>query len=44
MQMQRFAFLFIITTLLTMSGCRNTVDGVGKDVENAGENIQDSTK
>ena len=35
--------LVLIATLLGLAGC-NTVQGVGKDLEQAGEAIQKSTK
>lgn len=35
--------LFLLTALLLASGCRNTANGFGKDVENAGEKIQEKT-
>jgi predicted small secreted protein len=31
----------LILCLLAMTGCRNTAKGVGKDMENAGEKIQE---
>ncbi|MGD0537238.1 MAG: entericidin A/B family lipoprotein [Verrucomicrobiota bacterium] len=42
---QRFVLLFLATTLLAIVsiGC-NTANGFGKDVENAGEGIQNGTK
>ena len=42
---QRFVLLFLATTLLAIVsvGC-NTAHGFGKDMENAGEKIQDGTK
>lgn len=33
----------IVMTVVALSGC-NTVQGIGKDVERAGEAIQKSTK
>jgi predicted small secreted protein len=32
---------FALTVLSTASGCKNTASGFGKDVENAGEKIQE---
>ena len=44
MLMQRFVLLVLGAALLTMVvGCK-TAQGFGKDVENAGEAIQDGTK
>ena len=31
-----------MVTLLGLSGCSNTLEGIGRDVENAGEKIQDT--
>jgi entericidin B len=41
--MKRFAILMLAVWAVALSGC-NTVQGVGKDVEKAGEAIQRSTK
>lgn len=41
--MKRFAMLMLVVWAVALSGC-NTVQGVGKDVEKAGEAIQRSTK
>jgi predicted small secreted protein len=41
--MKRFAMLMLAVWAVALSGC-NTVQGVGKDVEKAGEAIQRSTK
>jgi predicted small secreted protein len=41
--MKRFAMLMLAVWAIALSGC-NTVQGVGKDVEKAGEAIQRSTK
>jgi len=30
--------------VIGMTGCRNTARGMGKDVENAGEKIQEKTR
>jgi len=40
--MKRIAFVFVLLSVV-LAGC-NTVAGVGKDVEKAGEAIQKSTK
>ena len=42
---QRLALLFLTAAILAMSsfGC-NTANGFGKDMEQAGEKIQDGTK
>ena len=42
---QRLALFFLVTTYLVLVavGC-NTAHGFGKDVERAGEKIQDGTK
>ncbi len=40
--MKRIAFIFVLLSVV-LAGC-NTVAGVGKDVERAGEAIQKSTK
>lgn len=31
-----------VVTLLGLTGCSNTLEGIGRDVENAGEKIQDT--
>lgn len=36
-----FALLTLLATVLILAGC-NTVEGAGKDVERAGEGIQDA--
>jgi len=36
--------LLIITLLLTTLAACNTIEGLGKDVESAGEKIQDTSK
>ncbi len=41
--MKRFAMLMLVMWAVVLTGC-NTVQGVGKDVEKAGEAIQRSTK
>ena len=33
--------LVAVTILTTVVGCKNTAKGVGKDIEKAGEKIQD---
>lgn len=45
-KMQRLVLALFAVALLTLSvtGCRNTARGVGKDVENAGEKIQEKTR
>jgi predicted small secreted protein len=37
------SLLLIMLTALG-AGCRNTAEGVGRDVENAGEGIQDAVR
>jgi predicted small secreted protein len=34
--------LFLALSLLMVNACRQTLDGAGKDIENAGEKIQDT--
>jgi predicted small secreted protein len=36
--------LAVALLALSVVGCRNTASGVGKDVENAGEKIQEKTR
>lgn len=36
-------FLFLIISVMLLVGC-NTIDGMGKDIEKAGEAVQKSTK
>ena len=44
-RVQRLVFLFLATTLLAVVGVGcNTAHGFGKDMEKAGEKIQDGTK
>jgi len=39
--MRNTLFLFmVIATCGTLSACANTVEGMGRDIENAGESIQ----
>jgi len=33
--------VFLLLTAAVMVGCKNTAEGFGKDVENAGEKIQE---
>jgi predicted small secreted protein len=33
---------FLVTGILSLSACSNTFKGAGRDIENAGENIQDA--
>jgi len=35
------AIFGLFLALIALSGCKNTADGFGKDVENAGEKIQE---
>ena len=35
------AFLFLLMAMFAVSGC-NTVEGMGRDIESAGEAIQDT--
>lgn len=35
------AFLLAAALLFATSGCKNTAHGAGKDIENAGEKIQE---
>lgn len=42
--LKRFGMLALLVALFATVGCKNTVEGVGKDTEKAGEKIQDSTK
>ena len=45
MWMRRLVLLFLATTLMAIVGVGcNTAHGFGKDVEKAGEKIQDGTK
>ena len=45
LHVKRFAVAMLAAMLLSFAaGCRNTAQGVGKDVENAGEKIQEKTK
>jgi len=42
---QRLVLLFLATTILAIAGIGcNTAHGFGKDMEKAGEGIQDGTK
>ena len=42
---QRLVVLFLVTTLLAIAGVGcNTAHGFGKDMEKAGDKIQDGTK
>lgn len=42
---RQFVMLFVITAILALSGVGcNTAHGFGKDVEKAGEKIQEGTK
>ena len=36
--------LFAVALLFTATSCKNTAQGVGQDVENAGEKIQEKTR
>ncbi len=36
-------FISALFLLIVLAGC-NTIEGVGKDIEQAGEAVQDSTK
>lgn len=36
-----FMFLLLITTSLGLSAC-NTMEGAGRDIESAGESVQDA--
>ena len=39
--MQKALFLFMVTVVaITLSSCTNTVDGMGRDLESAGQSIQ----
>lgn len=39
--MHKVLFLFmVITTLTPLAGCANTVQGMGRDIESAGESMQ----
>lgn len=38
------ALLLIALFVAATTGCRNTAKGVGKDIENAGEKIQEKTR
>jgi predicted small secreted protein len=40
----RIKLLAAILTLLAVTACANTVDGMGRDIEHAGRGIQDSVK
>jgi predicted small secreted protein len=45
-QMQRFVLVMFAVALLALSavGCKHTARGFGKDMENAGEKIQEKTR
>jgi predicted small secreted protein len=45
-QIQRFVLVIFAAALLALSaaGCKHTARGVGKDMENAGEKIQEKTR
>ncbi len=34
--------LFILVALSVLAGCSNTLDGAGRDIEKAGEKIQNT--
>jgi predicted small secreted protein len=36
--------LFVVVLVGIASGCKNTAKGIGKDMENAGEKIQEKTE
>ena len=43
----KLAFLASVLTLaflITTTGCKNTANGAGKDIEKAGEKIQEKTQ
>ena len=39
----QIAFITLLLSLITVTGCR-TMEGAGKDIERAGEKIQDNAK
>jgi entericidin B len=39
----QIAFVALLLSLITVTGCR-TMEGAGKDIERAGEKIQDNAK
>lgn len=44
-KLKSLLILLVATALATAAiGCKNTAEGVGKDMENAGEKIQEKTK
>jgi predicted small secreted protein len=42
MRLKHFTILSLAVLALGMSACSNTFHGVGEDIENAGEKIQDT--
>jgi predicted small secreted protein len=43
--MKNYIIIALIAVFgIAATGCRNTAEGVGKDMENAGEKIQDKSK
>lgn len=43
MHKQTFTLLFVAAFLLALAGC-NTIHGVGQDLEDAGQGIQDAAE
>lgn len=41
-KIQRLSIVALLLTVIVLSGCQ-TVDGVGRDIENMGESVQDSS-
>ncbi|MDO8730614.1 MAG: entericidin A/B family lipoprotein [Candidatus Omnitrophota bacterium] len=35
------AYMLLVTGFLVLSGCSNTIEGIGKDTERAGREIQE---
>lgn len=40
--MKQLIFLMVVMGLLQLSACSNTIEGMGKDMEQMGKSIQDS--
>jgi len=42
--MNKLIFLLLLTGLLQLVACSNTLEGVGKDMQDMGKSIEDSVK